>query len=137
MKHNVTLMSLAMRELSLANPKVSFMHTDPGMVSTAVHDKWLAGLTGPWALLGWLANWTLVPFFHWLGSTPEQAGQVGFYELTDPAYAAQSGTNFFRLSEKAEVLKVNAWLKGYEDDGSGRKVWENTLQVIEKVLDRW
>ena len=136
MKHNVTLMSLAMRELSLNNPKVSFLHTDPGMVSTAVHDKWLAGLTGPWALLGWLANWTLVPFVHWLGSTPEQAGQVGLYELTDPAYAARSGTNFFRLSERAEVLKDNARLQGYEDDGSGRKVWEHTLEGIEKVLGR-
>ena len=136
MKHNVTLMSLAMRELSVQNPKVSFIHCDPGMVSTAVHGRWIAGWTGPWAVVGWLMNWTLVPVFHWLGSTPEEAGHVGFYELTNLAFAAQSGTNFFRLSEKAEVLKVNARLKDYEDDGSGPKVWEHTLQVIEKVLSQ-
>ena len=136
MKHNVTLMSLAMRELSVQNPTVSFIHCDPGMVSTAVHGRWIAGWTGPWAVVGWLMNWTLVPVSHWLGSTPEEAGQVGFYELTNLAFAAQSGTNFFRLSEKAEVLKVNARLKAYEDDGSGPKVCEHTLQVIEKVLSQ-
>ena len=136
MKHNVTLMSLAMRELALQNPKVSFIHTNPGMVSTAVHDRWLNSLTGPWAILGWLARWTFVPFFHWLGYTPEEAGQIGFYELTDASYAAKSWKNFFRLSEKGEVLPAHPTLKAYGEDGSERKVWEHTLQVNEKVLSQ-
>jgi hypothetical protein len=107
MKHNVTLMSLAMCELALQNLKVSFIHTNPGMVSTAVHDRWLNGLTGHWAALGWLA---------------------------DARYAANRGTNFFLLDEKAEVLPTHATLKGYEEDGSGPKVSEHTLQVIKTSL---
>ena len=136
MKHNVTLMSLVMRELALQNPNVSFIHTNPGMVSTAVHDRWLDGLTGFWAVFGWLARWTFVPFFHWLGLTPEEAGQVGFCELTDGKFAAKSGTNFFRLNEKAEVLPAQVTLKEYEEDGFGPKVWDHTLQVLENVLSR-
>lgn len=134
MKHNVTLMSLVMRELALQSPKVSFIHTNPGMVSTAVHDRWLNGLTGVWAVFGWLAKWTIVPFFHWLGFTPEEAGQVGLYELTDARYASRSRTNFFRLDEKAEVLPAHPTLKGYEEDGSGCKAWEHTLRVYENVV---
>ena len=134
MKHNVTMMSLAMRELALQNSKISFIHTNPGMVSTAVHDRWIDGWTGPWAVLGWLMRLTFVPLMHSLGYTPSEAGEIGFFELSDARFAANTGTNFFRLSEKAEVLSTPAVLKNYEDDGFGKKVLEHTLQVNEKVL---
>ncbi len=39
MKQNVTMLSLALNHLARDNRGVSFMHTNPGMVSTAVHDK--------------------------------------------------------------------------------------------------
>lgn len=135
-KQAVTLMSLAMRELSLQNPKVSFSHTNPGMVSTSVHDRWIASWTGIWAVIGKALLWTMIPFFHWLGYTPEQAGEIGYYELTNEKFAAEKGKNWFRVGESGEVLDTPKVLKNYEQDGTGGKVWKHTVQVFEKVLGK-
>lgn len=134
MKHRVTMMSLVMNEMAGQNPDISFIHTNPGMVSTQVHGRWIDGWTGVWAILGWFLMWTVVPLFHRLGYSPEEAGVIGFYELTEAKFAAESGTNFFRLSDKAEVLSTPTILRQYEADGWGGKIQEHILQVSERVL---
>jgi NAD(P)-dependent dehydrogenase (short-subunit alcohol dehydrogenase family) len=136
MKHHVTMTSLAMHELAEQNPKISFIHTNPGMVSTKVHDEWIDGWTGIWAVIGWIFRRTMLPLMHSLGYSPEEAGETGFYELTNSGFVAQRGKNFWRLSEKADILKENALLQKYEDGGWRSKVLEHAMQTGEKVLDQ-
>lgn len=134
MRQGVTMMSLVMRELSLENPSVSFIHTNPGMVSTAVHHKLAETMTGYLAPLSWLLKWGLIPVVYFFGWTAEEAGQVGLYELTNERYSASSGKNFFRLSENAENAGASSILSKYIEDGTQRRVWEHTMEVYEKVL---
>lgn len=137
------MMSLAMREFSLQNPKVSFVHANPGVVSTAVHSKFADGLTGYFALISWLLKWAAIPFMHLFGWTAEEAGEMGLFELTDERYAASTGTNFFRIEGNAEdpdemmMYKIGgakAILDKYVGDGTQKKVWEHTMGVFDKVL---
>lgn len=133
-KQAVTLTSLAMRELSLQNLGVSFAHANPGMVSTSVHDRWITSWIGPWTFVGKVLLWTLVPLFHALGYTPEQAGEVGLYELTDGKFRAEEGGNWFRVGESGEVLGTPKVLSDHERGGEGERVWEHTVGVFERVL---
>ncbi|TVY18982.1 Oxidoreductase lepF [Lachnellula arida] len=134
MRQGVTMMSLVMRELSLENPNVSFIHTNPGMVSTAVHHKWAETMTGYLTPLSWLLKWGLIPMMYLFGRTAEEAGQVGLYELTNERYSASSGNNLFRLLENAENASASSILLKYIEDGTQRKVWEHTMGLYEKVL---
>ena len=136
MKHEVTMTSLAMNQLAEQNSNISFIHTNPGMVSTKVHDEWIDGWTGIWSVIGWIFRRTMVPFMHWLGYSPEEAGEVGLFELTDAGFAAQKDKNFWRLGEKADELKQSALLQKYEDDGWGSKGLEHAMQTSEKVLNQ-
>ncbi|TVY39145.1 Oxidoreductase [Lachnellula subtilissima] len=134
LRQGVTMMSLVMRELSLENPNVSLIHTDPGVVNTAVHVKLAETMTGYLTPLSWLVRWGLVPLVWLLGRTAEEAGQVGLYELTSERYSADSGENFFRLRANAEDAGASSILSTYIEDGTQRKVWEHTMGVYEKVL---
>jgi len=133
-KQGVTMMSLAMREMSLENPKVSFIHSNPGMVSTAVHRKLADTMTGSLTPFSWLLKWAVIPIFHLFAWTAEEAGQMGLYELTNERYSTSTGKNFFRLWTNAEDAGAQPTLSKYEEDGTQKKVWEHTLGVFDKVL---
>ncbi|KUJ16740.1 uncharacterized protein LY89DRAFT_63501 [Mollisia scopiformis] len=134
MRQGVMMMSLSMKELSMQNPKISFVHTNPGMVSTNVHHNWANSMTGYFTVFRWLLEWVLIPLMHIVGSTSEEAGEIGLYELTTERYGVGTGNNFFRLDEKAEDAGANSLLEKYEEDGTQKKVWEHTLEVFDKVL---
>ncbi|KAG0648443.1 Oxidoreductase lepF [Hyphodiscus hymeniophilus] len=136
MKQGVTMMSLGMRELSIENPKVSFIHTSPGMVSTDVHKKWAGTMTGYLVALRWLVLWVLVPLFILVGWTSEEAGEIGLYEMTNEKFSANSGKNFIRLggNGSGEEEGPQPDLSKYMEDGTQKKVWEHTLGVFDKIL---
>ena len=133
-KQGVTMMSLVMREMSLENPKISFIHSNPGVVSTSVHRKLADTMTGSLVLFSWLLKWAVIPIFHLFAWTAEEAGQMGLYELTNERYSTSTGKNFFRLGENAEDAGAQPALSKYEEDGTQKKVWEHTLEVFDKVL---
>ena len=140
MKQGVTMMSLAMREMSIENPQVSFIHTSPGMVSTDVHKKWAETMTGYLVFLKWLLLWVGIPIFRLVGWTPEEAGEIGLYELTNDRFSANTRRNFFRLEEHAEdqgyqlPVRAEAILSKYSEDGTQKKAFEHTLGVFDEVL---
>lgn len=80
-KQGVTMQSLAMRQLATQNPEVTFIHTNPGPVSTDVHAKWSTLLTGIWTPVAWLIQFVIMSLFSLVGYTPEQAGETGFRGL--------------------------------------------------------
>jgi len=133
-KQGVTMMSLVMREMSLENPKVSFIHSNPGVVSTAVHHKLADTMTGYLTPFSWLLRWAVIPIMHLFAWTVEQSGQMGLYEVTNERYSTSTGKNFFRLWENGEDLGAQSTLFNYENDGTQKKVWEHTQEVYDKVL---
>lgn len=136
-KQGVSMMSLALKEQSLAHPEIAFMHTNPGMVATDVHTKWADSMTGVYTPLRYLVRWIMIPLMHSIALTSEDAGQVGFYEATSESFkAGKNGKNFWRLWQDAEDLgeKATKELKEYESDGTQKKLWEHTLAVFKRVL---
>ena len=125
-----------MHEQALSDPQISFLHTNPGMVSSAVHEKWAKTMTGALTPLRWLMEWALIPVMHFFAYTPDEAGQTGLFEATNEKFSRHSGKNFFRVWQDAE--EIGSWgqaiLKRYEDEGTRTKLWEHTLDVFEKVL---
>lgn len=119
-----------MRQLSSQNPKISFIHANPGAVATDVHQKLSASM--PW-YFSLPLNWIGIPLLHFFSWTPEEGGQFGVFEMTDPRFAASTGKSFWRVWD-GEELKPKGVLEGYEGDGMQERVWEHTLGVFEKVL---
>ena len=135
-KQCVTMQSLAMHQLAIQYPSVTYVHTNPGPVSTDVHAKWSESFTGAWAPVAWLMRLIMVPLMHLISYTPKQAGETGLFEFTSERLSRQSGNNFFRLDDHAEEIKFDGrdMLQKYQQDGSDQKIWEHTLQVFDSVL---
>ena len=79
---------------------------------------------------------TMIPLMRWFGFTPAEAGEIGFFELTDKSLAAQEGKNFWRVGETANELKPSELLQKYEGNGWGSKVIEHVVQTSEAVLNQ-
>jgi NAD(P)-dependent dehydrogenase (short-subunit alcohol dehydrogenase family) len=133
MRQSVSMMSLCMHEMSLESPKISFIHTFPGLVSSPVHEKWAATMKGSFTPLRWLVRWIFIPIRDLVAWTPEDAGQTGFYEVTSERFAPGGKDNFFRLTDRAEEAKKSVLLETYLEAGMGLKTWEHTLGVFEKI----
>jgi len=141
-KQGVTIMSLAMHQLSEENTNISFIHSNPGMVATAVHTKLADTMTGYYLLpFKLLWRYAAVPVMHFFAWTAEEAGEMGLYELMDVKYSASTGKNFYRVEGSAEdpdgmlvYSQARAVLKKYLEAGTQKQVWKHTLGVFSKVL---
>lgn len=136
-RQGVTMQSLAMRALAARHPDVTFVHTNPGAVSSEVHAKWSRAYGGWWAPVGWLITGVLVPLMRMVGYTPEQAGETGLFEALDETFdRSRTGCNFFRVNERADDVgtKGAAVLAKYQQDGTGERIWEHTLGVFDEIL---
>ena len=137
-KQGVTMQSMAMLRLASQHPKVTFIHTNPGPVSTEVHAKWSNSFTGVWTPVAWLIKFVMMPLFSLVGYTSEQAGEIGLFEVLDESFSRSAGTNFYRLDDKAEdVGKAGlALLDRYREDLTEEQVWEHTAGVFDRILGR-
>lgn len=134
-KQCVTMMSLAMHEMSLKEPNISFMHTFPGAVKTNVHDKWARTFTGAWTPVGWAVDWVMTPALHLFSMTAEVAGEIGFYEMTSKRFAASKDQNSFRVWDNAEeTCGCEELLMHYRYDGTAKKLWKHTMEAFDKAL---
>lgn len=135
-KQGVTMQSLAMRHLSIEYPSVTYVHTNPGAVSTDVHAKWADSFTGLWMPVAWLIRFALMPLFSLLAYTPQQAGEMGLYIALEERYGRLGGSTFRRVDDHAEDIPRDGVevLEGYRKDGTDIKLWEHTTSVLERVL---
>ena len=85
-------------------------------------------------MIRFMVEWTVIPLMHLIAYSPDDAGQIGIYELTDARYKASNGTNFFRLNEKGEDAGPVKKLTEYEESGKGKEVFDHILQVFDNVL---
>jgi len=134
--HTGTMMSLSMDELAKENPSVSFVHVYPGFVNTDILSKMFAGMTGLWAVLGYLGSF-LMPVLRLISMSVEEAGERGLYVATSERYDASKSTgNFYRLDAVGENVKDNPVYDKYIKDGVGKDVLQHTTDVFDRISVR-
>jgi len=154
--------TLAFEELAKSNPNVTFIHKYPGFVATGVVDKLLGTATGIWTIPATFARWVLVPIIQLFSTDVNVAGERGLFVSTSSRYPpAQPKTEFVgvALPKGVEVAKASIVtdgkgngvyllneidesapdapvMPGYRQEGKGKLVWESTMGVWERALER-
>lgn len=157
--HTATMTSLAMDELAAANPAVSFVHAYPGFVDTPLLGRMFDGLTGVWSIFGTLASWVLLPILKLFSVSAEEAGERALFLATSSRYAAPDAPDkgvelppgvhavrgekgedgelaYYRIGADGENAPDSASLDKYRKEGEGKKVWQHTLDVYDRISGR-
>lgn len=139
LKHATTMNSFAAEELAKANPGTSFIHAYPGMVKTNIAQGF--GPTMRFIMSG--AMTVFSPFAVGL----QESGERHLYAATSSAYSprakanessvsgidGEKGSGAYRLNWDGSVIGKDSVLKEYRSQGVGKKIWDHTLEVFEKV----
>jgi len=133
--HATTMNSLIVEELATANPKVSFVHTYPGFVKT--------NLARSFGSLYSVFSFAITPFAVPLGESGERhlyaATSKTFPPLEKPDAEASigstgvKGSGAYLLHWNGESTGKEKLLKEYRAQGVGKKIWEHTLDVFDKI----
>ena len=131
--------SFAAEELAAANPRTSFIHSEPGLVNTN-----LARGLGP--VLKVVSDAFMFVAKPW--SVPlQESGERHLYEATSNSYPPLS------ISEESAVIGSNgvkgsgayllSWdgapcgaaqiMEKYRSKDAGKQIWKHTLEVFERV----
>ncbi|OCK83781.1 NAD(P)-binding protein [Lepidopterella palustris CBS 459.81] len=138
--HACTMNNLAVEELAATNPGISFVHAFPGLVKTGVTRGY-----GPILQTGMAALFVLLkPFTVPLG----ESGERHLYAATSKTFSPKSkpeesaavgstgekGSGAYWLNWNGDPYGgVPAKMKGYQEKGIGKQVWEHTQDVFQKV----
>jgi hypothetical protein len=142
LNHATTMNSLAAGELAKANPGTTFIHAYPGLVKTNIAQGFGPALR--FVMKGAMAVFT--PF-----SVPiKESGERHLFAATSDIYSPQAetvesavsgidgvkGSGAYRLNWNGDVRADSKMLNEYRAQGVGKKVWEHTLEVFEKVCGK-
>ncbi|KAL1963463.1 hypothetical protein VTN77DRAFT_8364 [Rasamsonia byssochlamydoides] len=144
--HAITMSSLAVSELAAAHPRTTFIHAFPGVVQTNLMREFNPLVRGIVSGLSCLMKPWMVPL--------EESGERHLYAATSPAYPPKASSSA-GAAEKSVVAAPGAdggayllhWdgstpnkkeklLREYQSSGVGKRVWEHTLEVFEKICGR-
>jgi len=135
--HTTAMMSLALDFLAEdpGNKNLTLMHAFPGLVRTDIIARLRAPETSSilwWITLACIRN--LVGFLMMVqGITPQESGERQAFHLTSDVFAP----GLLRLiDESSEEVAPNAVLRGYQDEGMAKKVWEYTMRVFDMISSR-
>jgi hypothetical protein len=156
-----TQITLAFEELAKTHPKITFIHKYPGFVNTGALDKILDSVPGFLAIPAQLAKWLLVPILNvFAATTKEVAGERGLFLATSARYpptepeapgvplpsgveVAKStivtdghGNGVYTLDENDDPTPDSSVMPGYRADGTGKIVWQETLNVWDRAIGR-
>lgn len=134
--------TLAAEELAKANPGISFIHEYPGLVKTNIAQGF-----GP--IMRVIMNGALTVFSPFAVGLQE-SGERHLYAATSNVYPPSSksnesavpgadgvkGSGAYRLNWDGNVAGKDGILKEYRSQGVGKKIWDHTLEVFEKVCGK-
>jgi NAD(P)-dependent dehydrogenase (short-subunit alcohol dehydrogenase family) len=137
--------TLTFEQLQQQNPKVSFIHAFPGLVKT---NLFKTEHFSP--LVKFFINWIFIPLTgRFLFISPEESGERFLYVASSPQFGAQGsddslatgssgqkGSGAYTLNEKAEAVHNDKALVPLREAGLNTKIWEHTMDEINKVLRR-
>jgi hypothetical protein len=145
--HAITMTSLSIVHLAATNPRVSFLHSNPGGVPTNVArelNPLLKALTSGLFMV-------LKPLpLSGIGLVPlTESGERHVYAATSPIFApgdqmvettgadSENGSGAYRLFYDTAVIEAKKpstrLVKEYLDNGVGKKVWEHTVDMFNKI----
>jgi hypothetical protein len=153
---SITLHTLAIEELAKENPTVTFIHKHPGFVETGVIARFMDTMTGVLWLPAQFFKYIILPFLNLFSTSVEEAGERGLFLATSARYPpAKGGDAGVPLPKGLEVAKdsaegngvyllnstdgtqpVTPALKALREERGGEIVWESTLSVWERALQR-
>lgn len=138
MNHSATMDSFAAEELAAANPRTSFIHSDPGLVRTNISRGFGPVLKVVADAFLFAKSW-VVPL--------QESGERHFYGATSNNYPPIS------ISEESAVIGSNgakgsgaymlSWdgapcgkveiMEKYRSQDAGKQIWKHTLDMFERV----
>lgn len=139
LNHSATMNSFAVEELAAANPRISFIHSEPGTVKTNIGKGLGPVLKVMWdAFLFVAKSWT-VPL--------QESGERHLYEATSNSYPPQSiseesaaigsngvkGSGAYLLSWDGAPCGAVDIMEKYRSQDAGKEIWKHTLDVFERV----
>lgn len=147
--HSATMGTLALEKLAAENPRVSFVHTYPGIVDTPLFDRAATGF------LGFVMRYLLAPLIRLFARSITEAGQLGLFFATSERYSVDGGlvplseagggalkkgtrTNggqgIFLVGARGNIADNEKVLAPLRKKDMERKVWEHTEGVFNGVL---
>jgi NAD(P)-dependent dehydrogenase (short-subunit alcohol dehydrogenase family) len=146
--HSGTGITLAMQRLAAKYPDVTLIHTHPGLVSTDLINKALAGKTAWWTGIA-ATILSVLRFVLPLFWTVDQAAERELYVATTsrfggkgaaPLVAGQTaGKNMdgntstgsvYVVGEKLEALQIEKVQPEWEKSGAADKLWRHTVDKV-------
>ena len=158
--HCVTMTTLAIEELSIRNPSISFIHLYPGWVKTNLYlsENFLMPNLMSYVVFPTLTMYRMLPFVTpiavGVGESGERTVFVGTSTRFPPARPVNSnaagtkllpgmsvalgtngypGSGGYALRWDGEPSGNQKLLRSYRDTGTSKRIWEHTLEVFEKV----
>ncbi|CRG87080.1 hypothetical protein PISL3812_04095 [Talaromyces islandicus] len=138
--HSATMLTLTLERYAATNPKISFVHSYPGLVATPI-------LTRASGVLGFLLRWVISPIANALfAMSAEEAGARAFFYATNARYTvdatAEQAAPIPSGLQKAKISQGGVFLVGKDSEAAGNesvlkelreneaeKVWEHTVQI--------
>jgi len=122
--HGPTMTTLAMDELAVQNPRISFIHVHPGSVLTEAFDK-VPGL------IGFIARYIVRPLMWPLSTAAAVVGQRALYVATAPSFAAsKENPGTFRTTLQSDICPESKFLEDLRKRDMAKTVWDHTLTVF-------
>ncbi|GFF22923.1 dehydrogenase/reductase SDR family member on chromosome X [Aspergillus udagawae] len=129
--HTITMTTLALEQLALANPEVDFIHTSPGVVRTNI----TRGLGPVISLFSRVVLFLASPLTVPVRESGERhlylaLGMLCSKECTQQSHSKVNPGNSYRFDWKCEACGQNSAVQAYQQEGVGVDVWQHTVDVF-------
>ncbi|KAI9841549.1 MAG: hypothetical protein M1838_003514 [Thelocarpon superellum] len=156
--HTNTMNTLALQHLASLHPSISFVHVFPGLVMTGAHAVTAKDWVFPFRFL---FLHVVLPLSRPVMMDLGECGERQLFAATSARYPPSTardppaggvalpagvtmasgpdkkeGSGCYLVDENGETVVNEKLIEDYRKRGTGKKVWEHTLEVFERVLGK-
>ncbi|KAI1321248.1 NAD(P)-binding protein [Xylariaceae sp. FL0255] len=140
-----TMLTLSLEHLAAENPKISFVHSFPGLVDTPLLGR---GSTG---VKNFLLVRVVTPILSFIALMPEEAGARTLFYMTSARFSVNGGgvpvpagvedeatktaaRGVFLINEKSQSVGDEKVMEELRSRGMDKKVWEHAMATFKGAL---
>ena len=153
--HTSTMNTLALQEIAATHPTISCVHVFPGVVITNGYEILAEDF---WAPLRFMFVNLMLPLMKMVTTSLEESGKRHLFHATSARYAPKEGevkgvplpegvkvaegadgevgSGCYLLGPYGETVGDRKLLEEYRRRDMGKKIWEHTQEVFERVLGK-